>query len=376
MKKYQMYLIMVVNALLRRKLRMFIALLAVAVGATIISGMVTVYREVPAQMGREFRAYGANLLLLPADGKGTVSEDRLPEVYKSLEGYEVIGHVPFLYERMKINEQPVLTGGTNFEELQKVSPYWQVTGDFPSPESKDILLGSEVAEHLSVKPGQTVFLNTGDSPQDMPFTVSGIVRTGGREEQFAYMNLGVMQKMMNQKNQVSLVQVSMVAGEEALTDIGKRISAADPGIHPRTVQQIVRSEQTVLGKLQGLILLVTVVVLLLTLVCVATTMTAVVTERRKEIGLKKALGADSFHIGGEFLGEACILGALGGLLGTVMGYIFAQSVGLHVFGRGVDFSMSIAVLTVVLSVAVTGAASLIPVRTAVKVEPAVVLRGE
>ena len=55
MKKYQMYLIMVVNALLRRKLRMFIALLAVAVGATIISGMVTVYREVPAQMGREFR---------------------------------------------------------------------------------------------------------------------------------------------------------------------------------------------------------------------------------------------------------------------------------------------------------------------------------
>ena len=135
MKKYQMYLIMVVNALLRRKLRMFIALLAVAVGATIISGMVTVYREVPAQMGREFRAYGANLLLLPADGKGTVSEDRLPEVYKSLEGYEVIGHVPFLYERMKINEQPVLTGGTNFEELQKVSPYWQVTGDFPSPES-------------------------------------------------------------------------------------------------------------------------------------------------------------------------------------------------------------------------------------------------
>ena len=88
----------------------------------------------------------------------------------------------------------------------------------------------------------------------MPFTVSGIVRTGGREEQFAYMNLGVMQKMMNQKNQVSLVQVSMVAGEEALTDIGKRISAAEPGNTSPEVQQIARSEQTVLGKLQGLIL--------------------------------------------------------------------------------------------------------------------------
>ena len=45
---------------------MLTALLAVAVGATIISGMVTVYRDVPEQLGREFRAYGANLLLLPA----------------------------------------------------------------------------------------------------------------------------------------------------------------------------------------------------------------------------------------------------------------------------------------------------------------------
>lgn len=43
--------------------------LAVAIGATIISGMITVYKEVPEQMGREFRAYGANLLLLPANGK-------------------------------------------------------------------------------------------------------------------------------------------------------------------------------------------------------------------------------------------------------------------------------------------------------------------
>ena len=49
-----MYLVMVTNALLRRKLRMFIALLAVAIGATIISGMITVYKEVPEQMGREF----------------------------------------------------------------------------------------------------------------------------------------------------------------------------------------------------------------------------------------------------------------------------------------------------------------------------------
>ena len=54
-----MFLRMIVRALFRQKSRMFVALLAVAVGAAIISGMITVYREVPAQLGREFRAYGA-----------------------------------------------------------------------------------------------------------------------------------------------------------------------------------------------------------------------------------------------------------------------------------------------------------------------------
>ena len=66
MNRYKMFFIMVMSSLLRRRTRMAIALLAVAIGATIISGMITVYKEVPEQMGRAFRAYGANLLILPA----------------------------------------------------------------------------------------------------------------------------------------------------------------------------------------------------------------------------------------------------------------------------------------------------------------------
>ena len=105
-------------------------------------------------------------------------------------------------------------------------------------------------------------------------------------------------------------------------------------------------------------------------------MMAVVTERRKEIGLKKALGAANENIVREFLGEGCLLGALGGLLGSGLGYLFAQSVSVQVFGRGIYFSLSIAIFSVVLSVIVTGIASLIPVRIATSVDPAIVLRGE
>ena len=161
-----MYLVMVTNALLRRKLRMFIALLAVAIGATIISGMITVYKEVPEQMGREFRAYGANLLLLPANGKATMEEAAVAPVYDMLKDKEIIGAAPFLYERLKINESPVLTGGTDFNEIRKVSPYWQINGEMPKENSKEILLGYELSERFQAKPGSQVIVALGDGTKE------------------------------------------------------------------------------------------------------------------------------------------------------------------------------------------------------------------
>ncbi len=355
---------------------MAIALMAVAVGATIISGMITVYREIPQQMGREFRAYGANLLILPGKDRTTLSGEDVKKINDSLNGYEIVGIAPFLYERLKINEQPILTSGTDFSMLQKVSPYWQITGSWPQAEKREILLGAEQAQRMNIKPGQTVLVSAGNDADEETFVVSGIVHTGGKEEQFAFVDLALLQKMLQKNGQLSLAQISIVADGAALESVSKMISQNYPEVQPQLVKQIAHSEETVLSKLQALVLLVTVVVLLLTLICVATTMMAVVTERRREIGLKKALGAENSNIICEFLGEGCVLGFFGGILGTGLGYLFAQVVSMNVFGRAVEFAPSIAVFSIVLSIVITGIASLIPVRIATSVEPAIVLRGE
>ncbi len=376
MKRLHMYLTMVTNALLRRKLRMFIALLAVAIGATIISGMITVYKEVPEQMGREFRAYGANLLLLPSNGKDHIEEGELSKVYGLMSGKEIVGKAPFLYERLRINESPILVGGTDFDEVKKVSPYWQITGTMPAKGEKEILLGYELAEKFQAKPGSQIVLAVGDGTKESYFKVSGIVRTGGKEEQFAYVDLPVMQDFLDKGNMISMAQVSIVASASDLENLENKMAVETKDIRPQTVKQIAASEATVLGKLQALVLLVTVIVLLLTLVCVGTTMTEVVSERRKEIGLKKALGATNKNIAMEFFGESCMLGLIGGVIGTGCGYLFALAVGLNVFGRSLEVSVPIAIMSIVLSIIVTAIATMLPVRTAVKVEPAIVMRGE
>ena len=123
MNRYKMFFIMIANSLLRRKARMAIALLAVAIGATIISGMITVYKEVPEQMGRAFRAYGANMLILPGGDQSVIHEDTIANVRKTLSDYEIVGITPFLYDTLLVNHQTVMAGGTDFAVLQEVSPY-------------------------------------------------------------------------------------------------------------------------------------------------------------------------------------------------------------------------------------------------------------
>ena len=379
-KKIQFFFKMVFYSLLRRRLRMAVALLAVAVGATIISGMVTVYREVPQQLSREFRAYGANLLLLPAGEETVFREEELQKVRELIKGQEIVGIAPFLYERLEINKQPVLTGGTDFEELRKVSPYWQIQGEYPAIGAREVLLGAGLAQRLSADTkqlvGKTVTISAGEGTAMRQYTVSGIVNTGGKEEEFAFLPLGELQKLTEKPGAVGLAQMSVVADGAQLTAMEDAIRAGSDAVEPQAVKQIAHSEWNVLGKLQVLVLLVTLIVLLLTLICVTTTMMAVVTERRREIGLKKALGAANENIVGEFLGEGCLLGAFGGLLGSGFGYLFAQTVSVQVFSRGISFSPGIALLSILLSMLVTGVASMIPVRIATNVDPAIVLRGE
>ena len=50
---------------------MLIALLAVAIGATILSGLMTIYFDVPRQMGAQFRNYGANMIFAATDSAYT-----------------------------------------------------------------------------------------------------------------------------------------------------------------------------------------------------------------------------------------------------------------------------------------------------------------
>jgi putative ABC transport system permease protein len=357
---------------------MLVALLAVLIGTTVFLGMGAVYYDIPRQMGREFRSYGANLVLVAAGGGSVLKLEEARRAIALLPVDKVVGATPFRYETMYYNKQGLTVVGTDFSAVRKTSPYWRVQGEWPQKDD-EILIGADIAEHTRLYAGSFIALEV--SPPKgrkikKEMKISGVVHSGGAEDGFVLMPLAGMETLLGAGGTAAVVEISIAAASEEIAAFSAAIQAKTPGLTPRLVKRIADSETTVLSRLQALIFMVTGIVLFLTLICVGTTMLTVVMERRGEIGLKKALGADNKAIIFEFIGEGVVLALAGWLPGLVSGYFFAQMVSVSVFSREVDLPFFLVPLTLCASLAVTITASLLPAAAAVDVEPALVLGGE
>ncbi|MBP3272024.1 MAG: ABC transporter permease [Ruminococcus sp.] len=383
MKKRKMFFRMISASLMRRRSRMAVALLSIAIGATILSGLVSIYYDVPRQMGAQFRNYGANMILTGTSGSFTA--DDLAKACTEIPEKELVGAAPYRYDNVRIRNIPVVAAGTDMEQAQKTSPYWMVEGRWPSADG-EILIGKAAAESFRFREGDMIEVDytpeTAKQGEEtvtdntLYFTVAGILSTGGSEENYVYMPMQDLEQLTGTGSRIDVAELSVSASSDLLSGYSDNISAKVSAVSARLVKRVTASEATVLTKLQGLVLLVTIVVLALTMICVATTMTAVVTERRKEIGLRKAIGASDKSIISEFMGESMLLGLMGGVLGAVLGYVFASQVSRNVFSSELSFRPLLVPVTIIVSMFITGLSSLMPIRSATDVDPALVLKGE
>ncbi|MDO5700402.1 MAG: FtsX-like permease family protein [Bowdeniella nasicola] len=418
MHKRTMFVRMVLSSIMRRRSRVLIAMLAVAIGATTLASLAMITIDVPRQMAREMRTYGANVVVLPAEGEDSFSPGLLTEIRSEIPADVLVGAVGLEYEPVTINDLPYVAVGTDLADARAINPYWYVDGEWPAQPGY-ALVGREIARTTDRAVGDTLTLTqladheqTEDSVlaadedagqltlpggkavapagkdfedaavgggaelRELDVQISGIVETGGSEDGFVYLSADDLSELTGRDHALTVAELSIASKEDTIDALAEEITADHPEIAAAPVARLTHSDANVLEMLRSLMAIITVIVLALIMIGVSTTMMAVVTERRNEIGLRKALGADNRSIVGEFLGEAVVLGLLGGILGAAAGYGLAQVISLNVFHRTVVFQPLVVAVTILVSVLISTVASLIPVRRAIDIDPALVLRGE
>lgn len=434
MTNRKMFFTMLWGAVFRRRSRAMMAVIASLVGAATLFCLASVCVAVPQQMNEEMRAYGANLIVTPASATGKsqgIDTATVRNVTALIGAGHSVKSAAYRYESVRINSAPYTIAGVDVKAVRALNRHWNVTGDWPG--SDNVMVGRDVADALGVKVGSRVTIGyraadasasasssasaKSDSDESTEtaessaqgtqstqttqgeqttqatengrvssdimdnngteFRISGIVDTGGNEDSIIYATTADVAKLAGHERGADVVEYSVNAMGDELSAIVNRINKnTNTAVKAQTVTRITSSDTRIIAMLQTLFWIVSLVVLVLTLVGVGTTISSIVSQRRNEIGLRKALGADSRAIGVEFYVESGIYGLIGGLLGTAIGYVLARVLCATVFGRAIGFDRLLGAGSLLLSVAITVIASIPPVRRATRIDPAIVLREE
>lgn len=426
-----MFFRMLLSAVFRRRSRAVMAVVASLVGAATLSCLAMICIAVPQQMNQEMRAYGANLIVTPLadseNGKSGIDDAMVEHTTEMVSAKGSEKHATYRYENVRVNAAPYVMAGVNPAQVRNLNHHWVVDGSWPS--AGKVLVGRDVADAMGLKVGGSITIgyrasdnaaSSGQASQPgtdgtdgtaqsgtggtsdgqtssgstgaqqtqnghvssdimdtsgTEFRVAGIVDTGGSEDSTIYALAGDVDKLTGSTRGVDVIEYS--SGASDLTALVNSINdMTSMHVKAQQVTKITASDTRVITMLQTLFWIVSLVVLVFTLVGVGTTISSIVSQRRNEIGLRKALGASSHAIGVEFYVESAVYGLLGGLLGTATGYGMARWLCATVFERSIGFNWWLAVVSVVFSALVAVVASIPPVHRATRIDPAVVLREE
>ena len=426
-----MFFRMLLSAVFRRRSRAVMAVVASLVGAATLSCLAMICIAVPQQMNQEMRAYGANLIVTPLadseNGKSGIDDAMVEHTTEMVSAKGSEKHATYRYENVRVNAAPYVMAGVNPAQVRNLNHHWVVDGSWPS--AGKVLVGRDVADAMGLKVGGSITIgyrasataaSSGQASQPgtdgtdgtaqsgtggtsdgqtssgstgaqqtqnghvssdimdtsgTEFRVAGIVDTGGSEDSIIYALAGDVDKLTGSTRGVDVIEYS--SGASDLTALVNSINdMTSMHVKAQQVTKITASDTRVITMLQTLFWIVSLVVLVFTLVGVGTTISSIVSQRRNEIGLRKALGASSHAIGVEFYVESAVYGLLGGLLGTATGYGMARWLCATVFERSIGFNWWLAVVSVVFSALVAVVASIPPVHRATRIDPAVVLREE
>jgi putative ABC transport system permease protein len=315
-------------------------------------------------------------------------------------------------------------GGTFITGIDKTDPWFQIQGrwfsrdaggqrrvNVPLPPGAgaghtflnnpdECVVGVSLAKRLGLGQGDRVYVNVPNLEKMqtyLPCVVTGILSTGGAEDEAVLMPLARVQQLSGRLGRKLYVS-ALTKPEDAfakrdpntftpaeydrwfctpyISSIAFQIEQELPGTDVRVIRRVAEGEGQILTHVQTLLWLVTLAAMLAAALAVGASSAASVIERQVEIGLMKALGAGSGTVGFLLAAEQLLLAFVGGGVGYALGIVLARLLGEKIFGAAPEPTLLVFFVVIGLAAVVTLLGSALPLRRASRIDPAPILRGE
>ncbi|OGI60313.1 hypothetical protein A2641_01145 [Candidatus Nomurabacteria bacterium RIFCSPHIGHO2_01_FULL_37_25] len=342
------------GALSANKARSGLTMLGIVIGIASVIAMISIGNGAKASIQSSIEGLGSNLLtILPGivqPGRGIVSSGRGAaqtlknediDIVKAIDG--VVAVSPEVSSRFQI----IASGNNTNTTITGVMPDYLIVrnitlsnGNFISDGNqrnigRQAVLGATVATDLFPDQDSENLLGKTIRINKVNFTVIGIlVAKGGTgfssPDNMVFVPLSTMQKILSGMDYLSMMAVS-VSDKNKMAEVKDMITNALLEKHNVAEADFsIISQEDILGTLTTVIDTFTLflaaiasISLLVGGIGIMNMMLTTVTERTKEIGLRKAIGAKRKDINLQFLSEAVMLTFIGGFLGIILGWLIS-----------------------------------------------------
>ena len=254
----------------RRRGRIALAVLAVALGAMLATALLAISLDITDKMGKELRTFGANIVVAPkvralaveiagmryssASNNAYLNESDLPKLKTIFWRHNIVGFAPFLSGAVDVNGQKALLVGTWFEKeiaipttkrtiplpggtvrevtpesktfttgIKSIAPWWKIDGAWINATNaeRSVIVGSALAKQWQSRVGDALRVSYDNRAYE--FTIVGMASTGGFEENQIFVDLATAQKIFDLPGKIEKVQISaLVKPDDALALRAKR----------------------------------------------------------------------------------------------------------------------------------------------------------
>ena len=235
------------------------------------------------------------------------------------------------------------------------------------------LLGNEVAVRLFKSTGDTLSIN------GKPVRIAGVLdETGSQDDFLIFGDLAFVQEVMKKPGVLSLIEVSAFCNTCPIEEIVRQISKQLPHAKVTAIKQTLQTKMEALDHFKKFSVGISIIVLLIGSLIVFTNMMASVNERKREIGIFRAIGFRKSHVVRIIFLEALIVGLIAGIVGYVLGLGVSQIIGpmiTGVKGGALCIDPLLAIGAIFLSSLIGILSSAYPAIHASKMDPTTALRA-